>query len=170
MHRVNLERAHALLERAEQLANTRGWGRLGAAAVLERARLHLDEGRVIEGTACLDRLKHFASEYPVSAPCAWSDIHRYAALADAYLASTEERFGDAISILVNLQREAEAVGSYYFALRVATLQSILRLKVNKAAEALGIRQGAQSGRISWHLSYYLGRGRGRRTPADGVSR
>jgi LuxR family maltose regulon positive regulatory protein len=107
-----------------------------AAAVLERARLHLDDGRVSEGTACLDRLKHFAAEYPVS-PCAWSDIHRYAALARAYLASTEGRFDDAISTLMNLHCEAEAAGSYYFALRVATLQSILRLKVNKAAEALG---------------------------------
>src|SRR5215831_19136049 len=136
VHRVNLERAHALLERAEQLANTRGWGRLGAAAVLERARLHLNEGRVSEGTACLDRLNHFAAEYPVSAPCAWWEIHRYAALARAYLASTEERFDDAISILMNLQREAEAAGSYYFALRVATLQSIVLLKVNKSTEAL----------------------------------
>jgi hypothetical protein len=26
VHRVNLERGHVLLERAEQLANTRGWG------------------------------------------------------------------------------------------------------------------------------------------------
>ena len=136
VHRVNLERGHVLLERAEQLANTRGWGRLSAAAVLERARLHLDEGRVSEGTACLDRLKHFAAEYPVSAPCAWSEIHRYAALARAYLASTEGRFDDAISILMNTQREAEAAGSYYFALRVATLQSILLFKADKAAEAL----------------------------------
>jgi LuxR family maltose regulon positive regulatory protein len=135
VHRVNPERAHALLERAEQLANTRGWGRLRAAAVLERARLHLDEGRVSEGTACLDRIKHFATEYPVSAPCAWSEIHRYAALARAYLASTEECFDDAISILMNLQREAEGAGGYYFATRVATFQSIVRLKVNKA-EAL----------------------------------
>jgi LuxR family maltose regulon positive regulatory protein len=37
---------------------------------------------------------------------------------------------------MNTQREAEAAGSYYFALRVATLQSILLFKADKAAEAL----------------------------------
>jgi LuxR family maltose regulon positive regulatory protein len=136
VHRANLERAHALLERAENQANTRGWGRLGAAAVLERARLYLDEGRIGEGTACLARLESFAAEYPVSASCAWSDIHRYAALARAYLASTEKRFDDAISILKDLQRETETAHSHYFALRIATLLSIVRLRANRVTEAL----------------------------------
>jgi LuxR family maltose regulon positive regulatory protein len=136
VHRTNLERAHALLEQAENLANTRGWGRLGAAAVLERGRLYLDEGRVTEGSACLDRLEHFAAENPVSAPCARSDIHRYAALARAYLATTEARFDDAISILTGLQSEAETAHNHYFAVRAATVLSIVRLRASKVAEAL----------------------------------
>jgi LuxR family maltose regulon positive regulatory protein len=136
VHRTNLERAHALLEQAENLANTRGWGRLGAAAVLERGRLYLDEGRVSEGSVCLDRLQHFAAENPVSAPCAWSEIHRYAALARAYLATTEARFDDAISILTGLQSEAKAAHNHYFAVRAATVLSIVRLRANKVAEAL----------------------------------
>ena len=45
VHKMNPERAHTLLERAENQGNTRGWGRLSAAAALERARLCLDEGR-----------------------------------------------------------------------------------------------------------------------------
>ena len=44
-HRMNLERAHTLLERAENQGTARGWGRLSAAAMLERARLFLNEGR-----------------------------------------------------------------------------------------------------------------------------
>jgi len=135
-HRTNLERAHALLEQAENLANTRGWGRLGAAAVLERGRLYLDEGRVSEGSVCLDRLEHFAAENPVSAPCARSEILRYAALARAYLATTEARFDDAILILTGLQSEAETAHNHYFAIRAATVLSIVRLRANKVAEAL----------------------------------
>ena len=48
VHRMNLERAHTLLERAESQGNARGWGRLSAAAVLERARLCLNDGRIDE--------------------------------------------------------------------------------------------------------------------------
>ena len=43
-HRMNLERANTLLEWAENQGNTRGWGRLSAAAVLERTRLCLERG------------------------------------------------------------------------------------------------------------------------------
>src|SRR5262249_15511629 len=68
--------------------------------------------------------------------CAWSEIHRYAALARAYLASTENCFDDAISILTGLQSEAEAAHNHYFAVRAATVLSIVRLKANKVAGAL----------------------------------
>jgi LuxR family maltose regulon positive regulatory protein len=135
VHRANPEWAHTLLEQAENLANTRRWGRLAAAAVLERARLYLHEQRLTEGIACLDRLQCFVAEYRVSERCAWSDIHRCAALARGYVASTEERFEPAISILNELQREAEAAQNHYFALRVATVLSIVQFKANKSAEA-----------------------------------
>ena len=59
-HRGNLERAHTLLERAENQGNARGWGRLSAAAALERARLYLDDGRIDEGAECLNRLERLA--------------------------------------------------------------------------------------------------------------
>jgi LuxR family transcriptional regulator, maltose regulon positive regulatory protein len=96
VHRMNLERAHALLELAENDANRRGWGRLSAAAVLERARLCLNEGRIDQGAECVDRLERLASEHPAPTNCAWSDIRRYAALARAYVASAQERSDDAL--------------------------------------------------------------------------
>src|SRR5437879_13794146 len=98
VHTMNWERAHTLLERAESQGNTGGWGRLRAAAALERARLCLNDGRIDEGAECLNRLERLVAEYPAATSCAWSDIHRYAALARAYVASAEERFDDAISI------------------------------------------------------------------------
>jgi LuxR family maltose regulon positive regulatory protein len=135
-HRMNMARAHTLLERAENQGNARGWGRLSAAAVLERMRLYLNEGRFEQGTECLHRLERLAAEYPAPTNCAWSDIHRYAALARAYRASAEQRFDDAISILEELRRELENVHNIYFALRVETHLAVARFRANQVAEAL----------------------------------
>ena len=137
VHRMNVEWAHTLLELAENQGNARGWGRLSAAAVLERARLCLDEGRIDEGAECINRLERLAAEYPAPTNCAWSDIHRYAALARAYLASAEERFDDAISILNGLQREFDSVHNVYLALRVETHLATVRFRAKQVAEALG---------------------------------
>ena len=138
VHRMNLERAHTLLERAENQGNARGWGRLSAAAVLERARLCLNEGRMDEGAECLNRLERLAAEYPAPTNCAWSDIHRYAALGRAYVASAEERFDDAISILSGLRREFENVHNLHLALRVETHFATVKFRAKQVDEALGI--------------------------------
>jgi LuxR family transcriptional regulator, maltose regulon positive regulatory protein len=136
IHRGNLERANALLERAENQGNARGWGRLSAAAVFERARLCLSEDRLEEAAEHLNRLERLSADYPAPSNCAWSDIHRYTALVRAYLAAAEERFDDAIAILTRLQRELESVRNLHFALRVETLLAIVRLKAKQTVEAL----------------------------------
>jgi LuxR family transcriptional regulator, maltose regulon positive regulatory protein len=136
VHRMNLARAHSLLEWAENQGNTRAWGRLSAAAVLERVRLYLNEGRLDQGIECLHRLEQLAAEYPAPTNCAWSDIHRYAALARAYLASAEERFDDAISILDGLRRELENVHNIHFALRVETHLAIVKFRAMQVTEAI----------------------------------
>jgi LuxR family transcriptional regulator, maltose regulon positive regulatory protein len=136
VHRKNLERAHTLLELAENHGSTRGWGRLTAAAVVERTRLCLNEGRIDEGVEHVNRLERLAAQYPTPSNCAWSEIHRYAALGRAYVASAEQRFGDAISILSGLQRELENVHNFHLALRVGTHLGIVRFRANQVAEAL----------------------------------
>jgi LuxR family transcriptional regulator, maltose regulon positive regulatory protein len=135
-HKRNLARAHTLLEWAERQGNTRAWGRLSAAAVLERARLYLNEGRIEQGTECLHRLERLMAEYPAPTSCAWSDIHRYAALARAYLAAAEERFEDAISILDGLRRELEDAHNIYFARCVETQLATVRFRAKQLDEAL----------------------------------
>jgi LuxR family maltose regulon positive regulatory protein len=136
VHRMHWERAHTLLERAENQGNTRGWGRLSAAALLERTRLCLNEGRIDEAAECLNRLERLVAEYPAPTNCAWSDIHRYAALARAYVASAEQRFDDAISILSGLRRELESVHNLHFALCVETHFATVRFRAKQVAEAL----------------------------------
>jgi LuxR family maltose regulon positive regulatory protein len=136
VHRRNVEWAHSLLEVAESQGNARGWGRLSAAAVLERARLFLDEGRIDEGAGCIKRLERLAAEYPAPTNCAWSDIRRYAAFGRAYLASAEERFEEAISILDGLRLEFESVGNRQLALRAQTHAATVRFRAKQVAEAV----------------------------------
>jgi LuxR family transcriptional regulator, maltose regulon positive regulatory protein len=133
VHRINLERASTLLELAENQGNTRGWGRLSAAAVFERARLCLNENRIEEAAEYLNRLERLSADHPAPSNCAWSDIHRYTALARAYLASAEERFDDAISILTGLQRELENARNLHFALRVEIFLAIVRFRAKRFA-------------------------------------
>ena len=58
--RMNFERAHTLLERAENHGIARDWGRLSAAAIAEQARLYLNDGRWMKAP---------------HASIAWSDLH-----------------------------------------------------------------------------------------------
>jgi LuxR family maltose regulon positive regulatory protein len=136
VHRMNLERAHTLLELAENQGNTRGWGRLSAAAVLERARLCLSEGRIDEAAERVNRLERLAAAHPAPTNCAWSDIHRYTALGRAYVASAEQRFDDAIPILDGLRHELDGARNLHFALRVETHLATVMFRAKQVAEAL----------------------------------
>jgi LuxR family transcriptional regulator, maltose regulon positive regulatory protein len=133
--RMNLERAHTLLERAENHGISRDWGRLTAAATAEQARLYLNEGRADEGAACVDRLERLARKYPAPRLCAWSEIQWDHKLAHAYLLGKRERPEEAMSILRELQRETEAAQHRYFLIRVGIRISALQLSVGKAADA-----------------------------------
>jgi len=136
VHRMNFEVAHTLFERTENLGNTRGWGRLSAAAMLEQTRLCLREGRIDEGVEHLNRLEQLAAEHPAPPNFARSDVHRYAALARACIASAEGRFDNAISILAALQRDLENVHNRHFALRVEMRVATMKFKAEQVAEAL----------------------------------
>jgi ATP/maltotriose-dependent transcriptional regulator MalT len=135
--RKNLDRAYILLERAESLGRTRDWGRLCAAVALERVWLHLKEGRINEGAVAHECLERLAERYHPSVDFAWSDIHRYSALARAYLASSREDFDDAILTLKDLRDDAERVQNHYFALRVAAHLCVVRFSANQTVEAFG---------------------------------
>jgi LuxR family transcriptional regulator, maltose regulon positive regulatory protein len=133
--RMNLERAHTLLERAENHGISRDWGRLTAAATAEQARLYLNEGRVEEGAACVDRLERLARKYPAPRLCAWSEIQWDHKLAHAQLLGQRARADEAMAILRELQRETEAAHHRYFLIRVELRISALQLSVGKTAEA-----------------------------------
>ena len=148
--RKNFSHAYTLLEQAESLGLARQWGRLVAAAALERVRLSCLEGRISESVAHLDRLDRLVKEYPVSNPCAWSDIHRYSALAHARVALLQDDSRNAIPILKNLQREVENANSWFFGLRVDADLATAYYRAGDRADALatlrkvldkGLREG-----------------------------
>src|SRR5208282_5361468 len=140
--RTNIERAHALLEQAEKLGRVRGWGRLVAAALLERLRLYGADSRITEASACLVRLEQLAVDYPAPTRCAWSDVHDHAALASAHFASVQGRFQDRIAILKVLHQEAVAAQRHYVALRLATQLAVALLGANQPVEASNMFRGA----------------------------
>ena len=133
--RMNLERAHTLLERAENHGISRDWGRLTAAATAEQARLYLNQGRLDEGAACVDRLEQLSRKYPAPRLCAWSEIQWDYKLAHAHLLGQRERPEEAMSLLRELQRETEAADHRYFLIRVEIRLSALQLHVGKTLEA-----------------------------------
>jgi LuxR family transcriptional regulator, maltose regulon positive regulatory protein len=136
IHKMNLARAHTLLEWAENQGNARGWGRLSAAAVFERARLCLNEGRIDEAVEHLNRLDRLAVQYPAPNNCAWSDIQRYATFGRAYAVTAQGRFDEAISILAGLRRELESVDDRLWMLKVEMLTAAVMFKTKQVAEAL----------------------------------
>jgi len=64
--RRHFDRAYTLLERADNLGMMRDWGRLCAAAALERVWLHLKEGRISEAIVAHERLESLAEKYDPS--------------------------------------------------------------------------------------------------------
>ena len=136
--RSNIEHAYAMLEQAENLGYNRQWDRLIAAALLERVRLYLSEGRITEASACLVRLERLAAACPAPTRCAWSEIENYRALASAYLAVAQNCPQDAIAILVNLLREAEGGHSVYLALRLRLALAVALFGANERVKAMEV--------------------------------
>jgi LuxR family transcriptional regulator, maltose regulon positive regulatory protein len=134
--RMNFERARTILERAENQGVARDWGRLSAGAIAEQARLYLNDGRLDEAAACVDRLERLARKHPASRPCAWSEIEWYHKLTRAHLLGQQARPDEAISVLQQLQREAEAMQHRQFLICIAIRLSAVQLSAGKVAEAM----------------------------------
>jgi LuxR family transcriptional regulator, maltose regulon positive regulatory protein len=133
--RMNLERAHTILERAENQGVARRWGRLAAAAIAEQARLYLHDGHAHEAAACVGRLERLVKRHPAPRPCAWSEIHWYHGLAQAHLLREQARLDESAQILQAIEREAEALQNRHFVIRSAIYLSAVQLSLGKVTEA-----------------------------------
>jgi len=145
VHRGNIDRAYALLDRAESLGHARQWGRLVSAILLERLKLHVAEDRITEAEVCLTRLERLARDHPAPERCAWSELHDHASMARAVIAAAGNRAGESVAILKELHQQAVAVGQDYRALRLAACLSAARVAANEFGEAARVLREALIG-------------------------
>jgi len=141
-YRNNIVHAFTLLEEAEDLAEERGWGRLLAMAQLWRLRFFLDEGRVSEGNACLDRLEKLEAAYPAAVTCAWSGIRLIAKVGRASMAVAGNHFHDAIQLLTSARQEAVEMKQLHRALLIAVQLSTTLLQARDVVAAHRVFQDA----------------------------
>jgi ATP/maltotriose-dependent transcriptional regulator MalT len=134
--RSALERAYGLLAQAESVGYNRKWDRLVSGVLLERTRLHLLEGRLGEASACVVRLERLAALNPVVAPCARSEIHRDLDLARVELACSHDRWAEAVGILEELHRDAQAVRNARLMMQLKARAAIVLMASNDADAAL----------------------------------
>jgi LuxR family transcriptional regulator, maltose regulon positive regulatory protein len=141
-HRNNIVHAFDLLEEAESLAEERGWGRLVAMAQLWRLRFFLDEGRLSEAGACLDRLEKLEAAYPAPVRCAWSGIRLIAKVGRASMAVANNHTHDAIELLTSARQEAVEGKQLHRALLIAVQLSTTLLQARDSVAAHRVFQDA----------------------------
>jgi LuxR family maltose regulon positive regulatory protein len=136
--RSNAAHAYALLDRAQTLAHARRWDRLTAAALVERTRLYLSEGRTIEAAACVAQLGRMADSDSDCARSVSPEISNYHAFSAATLATSEHRTQDAIEILSATLQSVEHRHGDFLALRLRTMLALVWLKANERSRAVEI--------------------------------
>ena len=136
--RSNTAQAYALLDRAQVLGHRRGWHRLIAAALVDRTRLHIREGRMAEAAACASQLDTLAARGPQSSSPVSAEIDNYRALAAACVAMAQNRTHEAVEYLNAARRSAEARHGDDLALRLRTTLALAWMGAGKAREAIEV--------------------------------
>jgi LuxR family transcriptional regulator, maltose regulon positive regulatory protein len=136
--RSNGAHAYALLDRAQALGYARGWDRLTAAALVERTRLYLMEGRTIEAAACVAQLGRMARPDSDRSCSVSPEIEHYHAFAVACLAAGEHRTQEAVEILNATLQSVEHRHGDFLALRLRTMLALVWLKANERTRAVEV--------------------------------
>lgn len=136
--RSNSAQAYELLDRAQTLGHRRGWRRLIAAALVERTRLHISEGRMAEASACVSQLDRLAAQDTQSSPPVSAEIDNYRALATACVAMAQDRTDAAVDYLSAARRSAESRHVDYLALRLRTTLALAWMGAGKVREAIEV--------------------------------
>ena len=139
--RSNTTQAYALLDRAQALGHARRWDRLTAAALLERTRLYLAEGRITEASASVAQLDQLAASVCARTQSISPEIETYRAVGAASLAMAQNRTEDAVESLNTALRSVERRHSDYLALSLRTVLALVWLAVrNRRFAVLTFRE------------------------------
>jgi LuxR family transcriptional regulator, maltose regulon positive regulatory protein len=136
--RASFSHAYALLDAAETLGQARGWSRLIAAALAERTRLYLAEGRLAEAGACVAQLRRLATPNGEPSTPVSPEIENYRDLGAACLAIRSNRTQEAVELLTHALERLERSHGTYLALRLRTLLAQAWLGAGEPARALDI--------------------------------
>jgi LuxR family maltose regulon positive regulatory protein len=136
--RSNAAGAYALLDRAQVLGHTRGWPRLIAAALVERTRLHIMEGRMVEASACASQLDGLAARDSQSSPPVSAEIDNYRALGAACVAMADNRAHEAVEWLNAARSSAECRHCDYLALRLRTTLALAFMSASDRSQAVEV--------------------------------
>jgi LuxR family transcriptional regulator, maltose regulon positive regulatory protein len=136
--RANFPHAHALLDSAQALGQARGWNRLVAAALSERTRLNLREGRFAEAGACVAQLRQLATANAESSGPVSPEIENYLDFGAAYLAIGRHQTQEAVERLSDAVERLERNNGRYFALRLRTVLALAWLSAGERDRALDI--------------------------------
>ncbi|MFM0205821.1 LuxR C-terminal-related transcriptional regulator [Paraburkholderia sediminicola] len=136
--RGNFTHAYALLDTAQALGQARRWDRLVAAALSERIRLNLAEGRLVEAAACVAQLRQLATADAGSSVPVSPEIENYRDLGAACLAIRRQQTQEAVTILNGVLERLEHLHGTYLALRLRTLLALAWLNAGERDRALEI--------------------------------
>jgi LuxR family maltose regulon positive regulatory protein len=136
--RADAEQAYALLDQAQALGFARGWDRLTAGVLVERARLYLAEGRVTEASACVVQLDQIVGSRCVAEHADSPEIETFRAIAVAWVAMAQNRTEEALGSLTCALRSVEDRHGDYLALRLRTVLALVWLRANEPTRAVQI--------------------------------
>jgi ATP/maltotriose-dependent transcriptional regulator MalT len=105
-HRMQYDYAAFLLREAEALGERRGWPRLVAACMAERASLLLQRGRTTEARDCSENLDRFVETLRPGSGYSGFEISRYRALTRWRVCWAETQSGEAAAGLRRLYYDA----------------------------------------------------------------
>jgi LuxR family maltose regulon positive regulatory protein len=155
--RGEVQCALSLLNRAERLAWERGWPRVVAALLAERARLLLSEKRFDEAQSLLPPLERLkADHHPMDAGCSWAEIGTYHAIATGLVADASGCSEKAAEILGGALQGLHSTTNRLAALRVGTELALASYRSGNAAGAFDmLRQVLASAARSNMMSFAL---------------
>ena len=136
--RSDVRQAYALLDRAQALGRARQWERMAAVALVERIRLNLAEGRVVEAAACVAQLDQVARSHSHPSHSISLEIENYRAIGAASVAAAQHRTEEAAVVLSAALQSAERRHDDFLAIRLRTMLALAWLAANERTRAIEV--------------------------------
>ena len=149
-HRRQHDLAAIMLREGQALGERRGWPRLIAACIAERASLLLEAGRLKEARRSVEYLEHYVDTLGKGTGVGSADLTRYSVLARSRLSQAEAPTRDAVAALRKLYHDALERRDPYRGYRLAVELAGMLASTDETTEAAillssALRVGAATG-------------------------